>query len=122
MTRKEIDMRDKKAFDTEDFDRTAAVTPVKVRWHNAETPAEIVPDLIANLEQSLGLPEESIKHVLARPEKKFSEAEIQRSIAIVQEIQLAEVGTEAKTQMLESGSFFEPAEERRKQLADIAKQ
>ncbi len=96
-------MQDKKSFDAEDFDRTAKATPVQVRWHTSETPAQVVPDFVADLEHALGLPEESIKQVLARPEKKFTEAEIQRSIAVVQEIQLAEVGSEAKTQMLERG-------------------
>lgn len=115
-------MQDKKGFDAEDFDQTAKVTPTQVRWHTSETPAQIVPDFVADLEHALGLPEESIKQVLARPEKKFTEAEIQRSMRVAQEIPMAEVGSEAKVRMIESGDLFEPLKARQLQLDDVAKQ
>lgn len=114
-------MQDENGFDSANFDKTAAVTPVQVRQHTSETPAQSVPDFVADLEHALGLPEESIKQVLARPEKKFTEAEIQRSILVAQEIPMAEVGTEAKVTMLESGDLFEPLKARQLQLNDVAK-
>lgn len=120
--RKANDMQDKKSFDAEDFDRTAKVTPVQVRWHTSETPAQSVPDFVADLEHALGLPEESIKQVLARPEKKFTEAEIQRSMRVAQEIPMAEVGSEAEVRVIESGDLFEPLKARQLQLDDVAKQ